>query len=312
MASEYTQNYNLDLYVDSDKPNLRDQYNGAMRKVDAQLLVQSNAMSNTNTAVGNLATSVTTMQTQVTANKAASEKNTSDIATLSTKVNDIDTTTNGLSNTVAEHTTQIEANTTAITGNGQLIQAANTEISNEIVRAKAAESRIEDKVDTETTRATNAETQLSGRITANENAIAELQDGGGTVTPSASVTAFTEADCKLDTGINASSSRIHGFWDSVNKVLALNFYIVVSSPTSGAGVTLPSFVEAPATEFNITDGCSASAGYLASSSNWAQRNTRITTDRKFICTNYGAINGSAMTEFVGTNVVCLRNVLPSA
>lgn len=37
MASEYTENYNLDLYTDADKPNLRDQYNAAMRKIDTQL-----------------------------------------------------------------------------------------------------------------------------------------------------------------------------------------------------------------------------------------------------------------------------------
>ena len=37
MATEYTPYYNLDLYTDSDKPNLRDQYNAAMRKVDTQL-----------------------------------------------------------------------------------------------------------------------------------------------------------------------------------------------------------------------------------------------------------------------------------
>ena len=37
MATEYTENYELDLYVGEDKPNLRDQYNAAMGKVDAAL-----------------------------------------------------------------------------------------------------------------------------------------------------------------------------------------------------------------------------------------------------------------------------------
>ena len=44
MASEYTPNYNLDLYTDNDKPNLRDQYNGAITKIDAQLHEFSNNM----------------------------------------------------------------------------------------------------------------------------------------------------------------------------------------------------------------------------------------------------------------------------
>lgn len=37
MASLYTPTYNLDLYTGSDKPNLRDQYNAAMGKIDTAL-----------------------------------------------------------------------------------------------------------------------------------------------------------------------------------------------------------------------------------------------------------------------------------
>lgn len=37
MAREYTPNYNFDLYTNDDKPNLRDQYNSAVSKVDMQL-----------------------------------------------------------------------------------------------------------------------------------------------------------------------------------------------------------------------------------------------------------------------------------
>lgn len=37
MASEYTKNYNLDKYASTDKPNLRDQYNSAMDKIDNEI-----------------------------------------------------------------------------------------------------------------------------------------------------------------------------------------------------------------------------------------------------------------------------------
>lgn len=37
MASEYTKNYNLDKYASNDKPNLRDQYNSAMDKIDDEI-----------------------------------------------------------------------------------------------------------------------------------------------------------------------------------------------------------------------------------------------------------------------------------
>lgn len=55
MASEYTSYYNLDKYVSSDKPNLRDQYNAAMDKIDAQMYanhgLSSTALNAANDAV---------------------------------------------------------------------------------------------------------------------------------------------------------------------------------------------------------------------------------------------------------------------
>lgn len=45
MASEYTPNFNLDLYTNDDKPNLRDQYNSAVRKIDMQVKMTNDAVS---------------------------------------------------------------------------------------------------------------------------------------------------------------------------------------------------------------------------------------------------------------------------
>ena len=104
MASEYTTNFNLDLYTDTDKPNLRDQYNGAMHKIDSQLNTLSNnivisteaadqakeqAKAASDAASAN-AKSISALQTTVssidTAYKAADTKISSDItAALNTK-----------------------------------------------------------------------------------------------------------------------------------------------------------------------------------------------------------------------------------
>ena len=62
MATEYTPNYNLDLYASADKPNLRDQYNVAMGKVDAQMKKTADDVTNANA-------NVLTMQLQVSKNK---------------------------------------------------------------------------------------------------------------------------------------------------------------------------------------------------------------------------------------------------
>ena len=66
MASQYTPNYNLDLYASNDKPNLRDQYNAAMGKVDAAIMGNANAISATNTAVTNLTTRVSNDEKDIT------------------------------------------------------------------------------------------------------------------------------------------------------------------------------------------------------------------------------------------------------
>lgn len=63
MASEYTPNYNLDLYVSTDKPNLRDQYNGAMGKIDNALLDANNKVVDYGNQVANLSTRVENVET---------------------------------------------------------------------------------------------------------------------------------------------------------------------------------------------------------------------------------------------------------
>lgn len=65
MASEYTPNYNLDLYVSTDKPNLRDQYNGAMGKIDKALLDANNKVVDYGNQVANLSTRVENAETTV-------------------------------------------------------------------------------------------------------------------------------------------------------------------------------------------------------------------------------------------------------
>lgn len=51
MASEYTPNYNLDLYASEDKPNLRDQYNAAIGKIDTQLKANADGVTNVSASV---------------------------------------------------------------------------------------------------------------------------------------------------------------------------------------------------------------------------------------------------------------------
>lgn len=67
MATEYTPNYNLDLYASADKPNLRDQYNAAMEKIDTQMKKSADDVANANANVLTLQTQVTEAQKDISA-----------------------------------------------------------------------------------------------------------------------------------------------------------------------------------------------------------------------------------------------------
>lgn len=107
MASEYTPNYNLDLYASADKPNLRDQYNAAMGKIDVQMKTNADNIVNANASIGTLQTqmaeansNIDTLQTQMT------EAN-SNINTLQTQMATANENISAIESTVEAHGTQI-------------------------------------------------------------------------------------------------------------------------------------------------------------------------------------------------------------
>ena len=137
MASEYTQNYNFDLYTDNDKPNLRDQYNGAITKIDTQLHEFSNnlvivteaanlAKDKANENATKISDNATEIANEVTRAKAAEQDNATEIAIEVTRAK------------AAE-------------------QDNATEIANEVTRAKAAEQDNATAIANEVTRAKAAE-----------------------------------------------------------------------------------------------------------------------------------------------------------
>lgn len=65
MATEHTPNYKLDLYASADKPNLRDQYNAAMGKIDTQMKKSADDVTNANANVLTLQTQMTEAQKDI-------------------------------------------------------------------------------------------------------------------------------------------------------------------------------------------------------------------------------------------------------
>lgn len=137
MANAYTSNYKLDLYTDTDKPNLRDQYNGAMNKIDSQFTTVSNNI--------------------VVAIEAANQAKDKADAN-ATAISDNAT---AIANEVTRAKAAEQANATAISDEVTRAKAAEqanaTAIANEVTRAKAAEQDNATKIANEVTRAKAAE-----------------------------------------------------------------------------------------------------------------------------------------------------------
>lgn len=127
MASEYTPNYNLDKYVGTDKPNLRDQYNSAMDKIDAQFVVIENDRTDTNNQISAINTNMTQLGERVTTAEGKVTAVEGQIGQTNTELADVKQTAenaNSQANTNATAIEGINTNLTAVQGNVTNLQAA--------------------------------------------------------------------------------------------------------------------------------------------------------------------------------------------
>jgi hypothetical protein len=88
MATDYTPNYSLDLYTSTDKPNLRDQYNAAMGKIDTQMKKSADDVTNANANVLTLQTQMTEAQKDITALESTVDTHGTEITNVQKTAND--------------------------------------------------------------------------------------------------------------------------------------------------------------------------------------------------------------------------------
>lgn len=155
MATEYTPNYNLDLYASADKPNLRDQYNAAMGKIDTQMKKSADDVTNANANVLTLQTQVTEAQKDISALESTVE-------THGTRITDVQKTADdalSLAKTNESDIADTQADVTSLTGRVTAVEDAakknKTGIASLDTRMDAAEGDI-----------TEAQNDISGLQTA--------------------------------------------------------------------------------------------------------------------------------------------------
>ena len=119
MATEYTPNYNLDLYASADKPNLRDQYNAAMGKIDTQMKKSAEDVTNANANVLTLQTQMTEAQKDISALESTVETHGTQITAVQKTADDAlslaKTNESGIADTKAD-VTSLAGRVTAVEG----------------------------------------------------------------------------------------------------------------------------------------------------------------------------------------------------
>ena len=142
MATEYTPNYNLDLYASADKPNLRDQYNAAMGKIDTQMKKSAEDVTNANANVLTLQTQMTEAQKDISALESTVE-------THGTQITDVQKTADDALSLAKTNESDIEdtqADVTSLTGRVTAVEGAanknETGIASLDTRMDAAEGGI--------------------------------------------------------------------------------------------------------------------------------------------------------------------------
>lgn len=142
MATEYTPNYDLDLYASADKPNLRDQYNAAMGKIDTQMKKSADDVTNANANVLTLQTQVTEAQKDISALESTVE-------THGTQITDVKKTADdalSLAKTNESDIADTQADVTSLTGRVTAVEGAakknETGIASLDTRMDAAEGDI--------------------------------------------------------------------------------------------------------------------------------------------------------------------------
>ena len=128
MATEYTPNYNLDLYASADKPNLRDQYNAAMGKIDTQMKKSADDVTNANANVFTLQTQVTEAQKDISALESTVE-------THGTRITDVQKTADdalSLAKTNESGIADTQADVTSLAGRVTAAEGDIAEAQNDI------------------------------------------------------------------------------------------------------------------------------------------------------------------------------------
>lgn len=201
MATEYTPNYNLDLYASADKPNLRDQYNAAMGKVDAQMKKSADDIVNANA-------NVITLQTQMTETQK-------DVSALTAAVETHGTQITGAKKTADDALSLAQANETGLAGT----QADVTALTGRVTTVEGTATKNKGDIAALGTRVDGLQTDVSQKAPT-DHASAASTYGKGSPTMYGHLKVTDAGTAPASTGIAASPYMVRQVDEQVSKLRA--------------------------------------------------------------------------------------------
>lgn len=232
MATEYTPNYNLDLYASADKPNLRDQYNAAMGKIDTQMKKSADDVTNANANVLTLQTQVTEAQKDISALESTVE-------THGTQITDVQKTADdalSLAKTNESDIADTQADVTSLTGRMTAVEGAakknETGIASLDTRMDAAEGNI-----------TEAQNDINGLQTAVNkkapinHASTDNTYGQGSSTNFGHLKVADNGAAAASTGTAASPKMVADQISALKALLAPQALVAASTVKYNGGIT---------------------------------------------------------------------------
>lgn len=163
MATEYTPNYNLDLYASADKPNLRDQYNAAMGKIDTQMKKSADDVTNANANVLTLQTQVTEAQKDISALESTVEKHGTQITNVKKTADDA----LSLAKTNESDIADTQADVTSLTGRVTAVEGTANENKTGIASLKTGIASLDTRMDAAEGDITEAQTAVNQKAPIN-------------------------------------------------------------------------------------------------------------------------------------------------
>ena len=201
MATEYTPNYNLDLYASADKPNLRDQYNAAMGKVDAQMKKTSDDVVNANA-------NVLTLQTQMTETQK-------DVSALTATVETHGTQITGAQKTADDALSLAQTNETDLAGT----QADVTTLTGRVTTVEGTANKNKGDIAALGARVDGLQTDVSQKAPTDHASAASIY-GQGTPTMFGHLKVTDASTAAASTGTAASPYMVSQVGEQVNKLRA--------------------------------------------------------------------------------------------